>query len=231
MRRAFLYASLLACAGLGCGAGVYPSNGVKMGEALAFVSAAAAAQVAESIAEQNARRNAPVHSSAGVNVTPQCDNDGQYPCVNVTVSPSTGDPPAFPPDPAMDYEEARDYVLGYVNGVRKLNGVGPLVRDESLDAFAQAGSDELAQDHRPNQHMALHASELHTATAEVQGAPDGSPPGLLQDRIGEILLRMTGEGPGGVHHDAMLRPEWRKLGVGIASPDGRVYFTVDLAGP
>jgi len=90
---------------------------------------------------------------------------------------------------------------------------------------------ELAQDHRPNQHMALHASELHTATAEVQGAPDGSPPGLLQDRIGEILLRMTGEGRGGVHHDAMLRPEWRKLGVGIASPDGRLYFTVDFAGP
>jgi hypothetical protein len=130
----------------------------------------------------------------------------------------------------MDVDEAHEYVLGYVNGVRKLNGVGPVVRDDSLDAFAQAGSEELAQDHRQNQHMTDHAVELHASSGEVQGSPDGSRSGPLQDQIAEILLRMMGEGPGGMHHDVMLRPEWRKLGVGIVSRGGRMFFTVDFSG-
>jgi uncharacterized protein YkwD len=39
-----------------------------------------------------------------------------------------------------------------------------------------------------------------------------------------------GEGPGGMHHDALLRPDWRKVGVGIVRSDGRMYFTVDFSG-
>jgi hypothetical protein len=129
----------------------------------------------------------------------------------------------------MDEDEARAYVLGYVNGVRRLNGVGPLIRDESLDAFAQAGSDELALDPRPNRPMSEQAGDLHAVSGEVEGSPDGSRAALLQDRIAEILLRWMNEGPGGADHDTLLRPGWRNVGVGIAKRDGRLFFSVDFS--
>jgi len=227
VRLAFPSAVGLACACLACGGAVAPSNGAKMGEALAFAAVAGAVQVVQSAAEQRARNNAPVtHASTGVNVSPQCDNEEQYGCVSVTASPSARDAPEH----EMDPDEAREYVLGYVNGVRKLHGVAPVVRDESVDAFAQAGSEELAQDHRPNQHMLQHARELQAGSTELQGSPDGSLAAPLQDQIAESLLRWMGEGPGGMHHDAILRPEWRKLGVGIVNRAGRMYFTVDFSG-
>ena len=216
----------LACASLACGAGMNPSNGAKLGEALAFATVAAAAQVAQSAAEQHARNSAPIaRSSTGMRLTHDCDNEGQYGCVSVSSSPPG---PADAPPQDMSPDDAHDYVLGYVNGVRKLNGVGPLVRDESLDAFTQEASEELARDHRQNQHMIDHARDLRAKSTEVQGSPDGAPPGPLQDQIGDILVRWMGEGPGGMHHDALLRPEWKRLGVGIANRDGRTYFTIDF---
>jgi uncharacterized protein YkwD len=197
-----------------------------MGEALAFAAAAGVAQVAESAAEQNARNNAPVRHASGLGVSPSCDNEGQYACVSVRPS---GSPPSTPAQ-EMTSADARDYVLGYVNGVRKLNGVPTVERAGALDDFAQAGSEELAQDHRPAQHWTEHAQEIGTRSAEVQGAPAGEAPGTLQDQLAAVLLQMTGEGPGGMHHDLLLRPEWRKLGVGIVqSSDKRTYFTVDFS--
>ena len=211
---------------LGCGAGVNASNGTKMGEALAFAAIAGAAQVAQSVAEQHARNSAPVTHAGGMGVSPQCDNEGQYGCLSVSGSPTA----AQAPEAELNDDEARDYVLGYVNGVRKLNALGPVVREESLDAFAQAGSDELAQDHKQNQHMTLHAPELHAVSAELQGSPDGASAGPLQDQLAGSLLRWMGEGAGGMHHDTLLRPEWRKVGVGIVRTGGRLYFTVDFSG-
>jgi uncharacterized protein YkwD len=227
MRFAFASAVVLACVSVGCGAGLNQSNGAKMGEALAFAAVAGAAQVVQSVAEQHARNSAPVTRAGGVGVSPQCDNEGQYGCVSVSGSPSS---PANAPEAELNDDEARDYVLGYVNGVRKLNAVIPVVRDEALDAFAQAGSEELGQDHKQNQHMALHAQELHAVSTELQGSPDGSGAGILQDQIAESLLRWMGEGRGGMHHDTLLRPEWRKVGVGIVRSGGRMYFTVDFSG-
>jgi uncharacterized protein YkwD len=217
-----------ALSGCGAGAGLAQSNSTKMGEALAFAAVAGAAQVVQGVAEQHARNNAPVTHASKVNVSPDCDNQGQYGCVSI----SGGAPSSAPlqPDPEMDAEEAHDYVLGYVNGVRKLNGVAPIVRDDTLDAFALAGSDELSQDHKAGQHLADHGAELGATHGELQGPPDGSSSGSLQDQLAGTLLRWMGEGPGGMHHDLLLKPEWRKLGVGIVSRGGRTYFTVDFAG-
>ena len=226
MRFASASTVLLACTSLACGASLNPSNGTKMGEALAFAAIAGAAQVAQSVAEQHARNNAPVAHAGGVAVTPQCDNEGQYGCLSVSGSSSVA--PA--PDAELGDDEARDYVLGYVNGVRKLNAVVPVVRDGALDAFAQAGSEELAQDHKQNQHMMGHVQELPAGSAELQGSPDGAGGGMLQDQLAESLLRWMGEGRGGMHHDTLLKPEWRKVGVGIVRSGGRMYFTVDFSG-
>jgi uncharacterized protein YkwD len=225
--RVAIGACALACAGAACVApGAGQSNSAKMGEALAFAAAAGVAQVAESVAEQNARNNAPVRHASGLGVSPTCDNEGQYACVSARPA---GSPPSTP-EQEMTTADARDYVLGYVNGVRKLNQVPPVERTTALDDFAQAASEELAQDHRPGLHWSEHAQELGTRSAEVQGSPAGEAPGNLQDQLAAVLLQMTGEGPGGMHHDVLLRPEWHKLGVGIAQGDDRrTYFTVDFS--
>ncbi|HLK35698.1 MAG TPA: CAP domain-containing protein [Polyangiaceae bacterium] len=212
----------LSCSGAG-------AQGANPAIAAGFVAAAAGAQVAQSIAEEKARRNAPV-TGAPAAVSPHCDNDDQYACLKIQPTASTGSSRGGrPAELEMSDDEARDYVLQYVNGVRKLNGVVLLARDGSLDTFAQAGSDELAIDHRPGAHLRAHAGDLGSSSAEVQGPADGSEGGALEDRVGAVLLRFMNEGPGGADYDTVLRPEWRKLGVGILTRDGRTFLTVDFS--
>jgi uncharacterized protein YkwD len=202
------------------------SNSAKLGQALAFAAVAGAAQVALTAAEQHARNSAPVRrSTAGTIVSSECENEGQYACLTVATAPSA--PSA--PEPEMTEQEAHEYVLAYVNGVRKLNGAGPVASDAWLDAFAHSGSDELAQDHLPSQHMIDHAREIRAGGAELQGAPEGARPGPLQDRIADYLLRWMAEGPGELHHDTLLLPDWHKLGIGIVVSGGRLYLTVDFS--
>lgn len=220
MRSSRGWACALAVACSSCGAGAAQSNGGKLGEALAFAAVAGATQVAQSAIAENARHATP---------RPQpCGDEGQYTCYySVAIAPS----PTDGPEPAADMteDEAREYTLEYINGVRRLNGAGPIVLDAELTAFAQAGSVELSQDHRIHQHMADHGSELGTRCAENQGDPNGWRPARLEDQIAEILGGMMREGPGGGHHDNILRPEWRRLGVGIVNHGGRMYFTTDFA--
>jgi uncharacterized protein YkwD len=196
----------------------YQSNGAKLGAAAGFAAAAAALQMAEAVMEGNARSKAPLPQ--------RCDN-GNYGCYSTGVQrpPVQADvTPSF-----VSVAEARDYTLRYINGVRRLNGVGPIQLDDALNAFAQAGSEELAQDHRPLQHFIEHQGELGVAAgAENQGASDGAPPGPIEDQIGEILGAMMREGRGGAHHDTMLAPDWNKLGVGIVGPGERMYLTMDF---
>jgi hypothetical protein len=139
MRSASLSLALLAVGALACGGvGTFtPSNAAKTQAALGFAGAAAVAQVVESAMEARARNNVPVTpSSTGLHVSPQCDNEGQYPCVTVSSAPLPEGAPQAQPERDMNDDEARDYVLAYLNGVRQLNEKGPLVRDGGVDAFA-----------------------------------------------------------------------------------------------
>jgi uncharacterized protein YkwD len=152
-----------------------------------------------------------------------CD-DRQYACLSFAPASTS-----WRAEVEMTDDEARDYVRDYVNGVRKINSGGFVVRDARLDAFAQAGSEQLAKDHQPGQHLAAYASELQVASAEIQGAPEGSTEGLLQDKLAAILLGAMNEGHGGVHRETLLNREWEKIGVGIVKRDGRTYLTIDLS--
>jgi len=208
----------------GCGGG--NGNDVKLGQALAFATVAAVAQVAQAEAEARARKAAAGPPSGGVQVTAQCDNEDQYACISISAGAAR--PPDLP-DHEMTAEEAHEYVLGYVNGIRKLSHLPPMVRDPKLDAFALAASFELAQDHRQNQHIIEHAKDLGGRSTELQASPDGITPGPLQDQIGSTLVHWIAEGTGGMHHDAIVNPEWHKLGAGLVSVEGRTYFTIDFA--
>ena len=228
---ALAVAALLASGPLGCAATTPPyaaSNATKMTEAAAFAGAAAVAQVVESAMEARARNNAPTsHSASGLRVTRQCDNEGLYPCLSVEPVPGAAPPPAA--DPEMSDEEARAYVLDFINSVRRLNAIAPLVRDPSVDGFAQDGSQQLARDHRPNQHMTDHAVELGGDHAEVQASPEASSAQPLQERLGAILVQWVEEKADGPHRATLMRPDFRKVGVGIVTRDGHTYFTVDLS--
>jgi hypothetical protein len=128
-----------------------------------------------------------------------------------------------------DLQAMRQYTLHFINGLRARYRRAPLVADPSLDTFAQEGSILLALDHRPHHHFeAMAASCGCGAHAENQGAPFGWAPGPPDTQIAEMLSGMMDEGPGGGHHDALLSPEWRRLGVGILNPGGRMYFTLDF---
>jgi uncharacterized protein YkwD len=235
-RCAFMYA-VVGIPGLillGCGAAVQvpyaASNSTKMAEAAGFAGAAAAAQVVESAMEASARNNAPVgHSGAGLRATTPCDDVAQYPCVSVSRGADPEERAESPAEREMTVEEARSYAIAYVNGVRELNGVSPVAPDPSIEAFAQAGSEELSLDHHASKHMIDHGGELGLHHDEVQASSDGSTGGPLQDRIGEILLQWMGEKPDGMHRSTIVRPDWRRTGVGIAVRDGRIYFTMDFS--
>ncbi len=221
---------------LGCGhvssasrAPYAASNATKMTEAAAFAGSAAVAQVVASAMEAHARNNAPVgHSSTGLRATTDCDNEGQYPCVSVSGSPSSADPTRAP-EPEMSGEEARGYVRDYINAVRRLHDLGTLARDSAIEVAAQADSETLARDHHAGQPGIEHTGPLDASHAELQASPEAPPERLLQDRLGAILLQWMDEKPDGPHRATLMRPDWRKVGVGIVTRDGRTYFTVDLS--
>ena len=66
---------------------------------------------------------------------------------------------------------------------------------------------------------------------ENQGDPRGWPPAAdARTQIDQILVAMMREGPGGGHHDNLLHPRVRRVGVGLlATPDGRLYLTNDFS--
>jgi uncharacterized protein YkwD len=200
-----------------------------MTQAAAFAGAAVVAQVVESAMEARRRNNLPVsHSSPGIGAQQGCDNEGQYPCVTIARKE-----PDFVPGSganlAMNEDEARAYVVDFINGVRKLNDLEPLVRDPLVDAFAQSSSEALSTDHKPGQFALEHGAELVGRHGEAQTAEDGAEQKPLGERVGAILLSWMAEKPEGAHRGVVVRPEWRRVGVGIVTQDGRTYFTVDFS--
>jgi uncharacterized protein YkwD len=130
-------------------------------------------------------------------------------------------------DPVLD--DARQYNLARINALRAQNGSPPLKLDDALDAFAQAGSVELSQDHKPHAHF---TSSYSTCGCNVQAENQGDPNGWIVEpihqQIDDILNLMMSEGPGGGHHDNILNPQSTRLGVGIVNPGGALYFTNDF---
>lgn len=125
----------------------------------------------------------------------------------------------------------RQHCLDQLNRYRAQSGAPPLVLDAQLDDFAQAGSDELSRDHMPHQHF-LGAAQNGTliAQAENQGSPTGWPTAPEDQQIDQVLDTMFGEGPGGGHHDNIVNPNYKRVGVGLVEDaNGQLYFTNDFA--
>jgi len=146
-------------------------------------------------------------------------------------------PPARPADPIPDDPLVR-YHLELLNEYRAHAGVHPLLYDAKISAFALAGSKELARDHEPHAHFRAHAEGapgFGSRAAENQGDPNGVPP-MAADRVASgkkqiaIMLKlMFDEGPGGGHHDNMLNPKYRRVGLGIYEAGGTLFLTDDFS--
>ena len=157
-----------------------------------------------------------------------------------TITTRTVEAPAPPPRPADPMPESAlvRYNVARLNHYRSQAGVGALLYDSKISAFALAGSRELASDHKPHAHFIAKsegAPGFGSRSAENQGDPNGVPP-MDKDEIAsgkkqiDVMLKMMmDEGPGGGHHDNMLNPRYRRIGIGLHYVAGALYLTNDFS--
>lgn len=139
---------------------------------------------------------------------------------------------------AGDFEK---YNLDRINQLRAQAGLQPLVLDAQLTQFAREGSAQLMRDHVPHGHFAQSGSSMwkqgfNGAAAENQGSNTGWPR-LAQDptsnekqQIDQILSMMMREGPGGGHHDNILNPKMKRMGIGLVEDsEGKLWMTNDFS--
>jgi uncharacterized protein YkwD len=158
------------------------------------------------------------------------------PAPSIPITPGGG-PIATSPAPgagtAMDAFLQKN--LDVVNQFRAAEGAPPVSIDPDMSRFAQAGSDELSQDHAPHQHFEnAQDAPFRGSAGENQGDPNGWPQAdgdatMNQlDQIQQILQAMYDEGPGGGHHDNIVNPAYTRLGVGLVTVEGQLYLTNDF---
>lgn len=140
-------------------------------------------------------------------------------------------PPALPNSTAV--YAAIQHNLNQLNAYRAKAGAQALQLDPQLSEFAQQGSVELRQNHQPHGHFQradVFNSGFQGGAAENQGDPNGWPiRGGLDATVSAILQAMMDEGPGGGHHDNMLNPKFRRVGIGLVLNGNELYLTNDFS--
>lgn len=123
--------------------------------------------------------------------------------------------------------------LRQLNTYRAATGAPPLVLDADLTKFAQQGSIALMHNHLAHNHFktaGIWQSGFRRSAAENQGDPRGWTAMNVDKAIDQILQMMINEGPGGGHHDNLLNPAYRRVGIGLVKDDrGRLYLTNDFS--
>ena len=148
------------------------------------------------------------------------------------------DPPdrpadAFPSDPLVKYN------VDQLNVYRAKAGVGLLKYDAKVSAYALDGSKQLTVDHKPHAHFVATAQGnplLGTRSAENQGDWNGVPELDTSSKLAngkkqiDVMLKlMFDEGPGGGHHDNMLNPKMKRVGIGLVYVGAKLYMTNDFS--
>ena len=190
---------------------------------------------------------APTHASHGDDPAPPPPTssnkaiknaDGSVTIVTTTTKWVT---PPDPPDRAADPypgDPLVKYNVEQLNAYRKRSGVAPLKYDSKVSQYAVDGSKQLAVDHTAHAHFVATAKGnplLGTRSAENQGDWNGVPEldssGALANgkkQLDVMLKLMFDEGPGGGHHDNMLDPRMKRVGIGLVYVGGKLYMTNDF---
>lgn len=165
-------------------------------------------------------------------------NDSSTPPAASFPSPPVNQPPVASPSqplPSVDknIEAAVLYNFQRLNAHRARAGAPALLLDPGISDFARQGSLELKQNHQAHGHFRnadVWASGFAGGAAENQGDPNGWPiRGGLNATIDAILQAMINEGPGGGHHDNMLNPKFRRVGIGLVVDGNKLYLTNDFS--
>jgi uncharacterized protein YkwD len=145
---------------------------------------------------------------------------------------------------SSDFDQFQQRNLADVNQYRATLNIAPLVLDQTLSAFALAGSQELTMDHMPHQHFknagnALWTEGFTSQAAENQGDPNGwntlaaDPVQNELDQIDQIQNAMFDEGPGTGeahgHYENIMNPKLTRLGVGLIEVGTSLYLTNDFS--
>lgn len=157
------------------------------------------------------------------------------------------EPPDRPGDP-LPSDPLVKHNLDLLNAYRKKHGAGPLVYDAKISAFALEASTQLAKDHTPHAYFKAKVkgalsdpeamkgkSGFGSRAAENQGDwegipqldPDPAKNGRMQVEV--TLKLMYDEGPGGGHHDNMLNPAFKRVGIGFVRAGTKLYMTNDFS--
>jgi hypothetical protein len=144
--------------------------------------------------------------------------------------PRPADP--WPSDPLVKYNVER------INAYRAKKGLGALLYDAKISAFARTGSERLSNDHEPHANFRDHsegAPGFGSRSAENQGDPNGVP-SMDGDALAngkkqvDIMLKMMmDEGPGGGHYENMMNARFRRVGIGLVYAGGKLYLTNDFS--
>jgi hypothetical protein len=147
---------------------------------------------------------------------------------------SHGAPAADAPAAGDDAKvEQRTIVEKTLGGGTRTRVITTTTRTEEVPSPAPRPAD-----HKPHAHFAANAQGspvFGPRIAENQGDPSGVPP---MDRdattsgkkaIALLLKIMIDEGPGGGHHDNMLNPKYRRVGIGLHYAGGKLYLTNDFS--
>lgn len=147
-------------------------------------------------------------------------------------------PPARPADP-YPADPLVKYNVERVNAYRAQKNLPPLLYDAKISAFATKGSERLSRDHTPHANFADHIKSappgFGSRSAENQGDPSGvpaldaDPVASGKKQIDLMLKMMMDEGPGGGHHDNMMNPRFRRVGVGLVYAGHKLYLTNDFS--
>jgi len=124
--------------------------------------------------------------------------------------------------------------LDMLNMYRAQAGVAPLALDDQLSMFSTTASMQLEATQQAHgyfmqqaQSGALWGQGFCSSAAENQ-APGWPVNGDEDATIDAILKAMMDEGPGGGHHDNIVNPAYRSVGVGLVLQSG-LYLTNDFS--
>jgi hypothetical protein len=126
--------------------------------------------------------------------------------------------------------------LEALNSYRAANGAPALTLSSTLDSFATTGSQQLAAGGPPHGHFQQAVTDQTLFTSGFcHSAGENQAPGWPLNTgdengtIDGILQNMMAEGPGGSHHDNIINPELRLVGIGLLVQGGGLYLTNDFS--
>lgn len=125
--------------------------------------------------------------------------------------------------------------LDKINLYRGMNSAAALTLSTDLNNFATTGSQQLAAGGMAHGHFqAAIADNTIWQSGFCAGAGENQAPGWPVNgdenaTIDSILKSMMDEGPGGGHHDNIVNPNFRSLGVGLIVQNGGLYLTNDFS--